>query len=293
MTAAAPATTWRSLLDVLGVVGPAGVLTAIVYYFGYVSTRAFYAYFGVSVSALNFSPTTYLVRSVDIVFQPAVTLLVAALVVLGAHVVVRTVLKRVPPKVARRVVAVLGCVAVALLGVGLFGLYGGLLGLFAPLALAGSALLAEYVVWTTGEYATPPPWAETLIQTSTKLRRGLVVALTLVATFWAVTYLANARGRATAELFESSLPLQGQALVYSEKDLRLQGFGIGTTSIAGKDSAYGFLHNGLRPLLHANGRWFLLPAGWRRDNGAMVIVLPDDPGHVRVDLVPGFRPAGP
>ena len=74
----------------------------------------------------------------------------------------------------------------------------------------------------------------------------------------------------------------------SEKDLHLPGPQVGVTALDGTNSAYSFQYNGLRPLLYANHRWFLLPVGWTHGNGSTVIVLQDDPGHVRVDLAPEF-----
>ena len=84
-----------------------------------------------------------------------------------------------------------------------------------------------------------------------------------------------------------SLSLQPQAVVYSAKDLQLDdGPDVKTELIDGEDSAFAFRYSGLRPLLYANDRWFLLPVGWRQGLGATVIVLHDDPAHVRVDLAP-------
>ena len=60
------------------------------------------------------------------------------------------------------------------------------------------------------------------------------------------------------------------------------------TRLGGQDTAYHFRYIGLRLLVYAQGRWFLLPAGWTATNGSTVIVLDDDPGHVRVDLAPSF-----
>jgi hypothetical protein len=108
----------------------------------------------------------------------------------------------------------------------------------------------------------------------------------LIAVFWAVTDIAAERGTATARLVEPTLRIRPQAVVYSEKDLHLPGPEVGVVALSGADSAYAFRYNGQRPLLYANGRWFLLPVGWTHDNGATVIVLEDDPGHLRVDLAP-------
>jgi hypothetical protein len=61
---------------------------------------------------------------------------------------------------------------------------------------------------------------------------------------------------------------------------------VGVTALSGKETAYRFRYNGLRPLLYARDRRFLLPVDWTHDNGSTVIVLQDDPSRVRVDLAP-------
>jgi hypothetical protein len=53
-----------------------------------------------------------------------------------------------------------------------------------------------------------------------------------------------------------------------------------------EEAAYRFRCNGLRMLLHSGGRWFLLPVGWTAQNGATVVLLPDDAPTLRVDLAP-------
>jgi hypothetical protein len=277
---------WRSASEVLAVVGPTSILTGILYYFGYVSAKAFYSYFGVGLSALDFSTTNYLVRSADTLFRPLATLLILMVVVFVAHHLLSEALNLGGPRWARGAAFSI-CVASAVLaGVGLLGLYTEPHGLWSPLSLAISALLLEYSVWTASQYADPPPRLGALIHAGVNLRRGLIAALVLTAVFWAVTGIAQERGIATARVLELSLRLQPQAVVYSEKDLHLPGPEVGVTALDGGNSGYGFRYNGLRPLLYANDRWFLLPVGWRHDNGSTMIVLQDDPSRIRVDLAP-------
>jgi hypothetical protein len=62
---------------VAAVVAPTTLITALAYYFGYRRERAFAGFFGIDVSALNFTTTDYVLRSVDALFVPAVVVLVA------------------------------------------------------------------------------------------------------------------------------------------------------------------------------------------------------------------------
>jgi hypothetical protein len=67
------------------VLAPAGLLTAVLYYFGYVREQALFAYFGVDLGSVGFSTTDYLVRSAGTVFLPLATVLVAGVTAVIAH----------------------------------------------------------------------------------------------------------------------------------------------------------------------------------------------------------------
>jgi hypothetical protein len=277
---------WRSVTDIAALVGPVSLLTGVLYYFGYVSAGAFYAYFGVNLSVLDFSTTSYLLRTADAFFRPLATLLIVLVVLLVAHQLLTYGLARADARWARVTAGVLGVIGGLLVAVGVSGLYGRPYGVWSPLALAAAAVVPEYTTWTACRYEILPTRLTTAVQASTRPRQGLGVAVLLLAVFWAVTDIAAARGTATARLVEMTLRLRPQAVVYSEKDLHLPGPEVGVVALTGTDSAYAFRYNGLRPLLYANDRWFLLPVGWTHDNGATVIVLEDDPGRLRVDLAP-------
>ncbi len=277
---------WRAVVDVLALVGPVTLLSGILYYFGYVSARTFYAYFGISLSILEFSPASYLVRSADTFFRPVVTVLVVVLVVYVGHRLLGQHLGRTDPRRVRWICLAVLTAGLVLLALGVAGLYGWSLGLVSPLALASAGLLVEYGLLLLSRHGKPAGPVAQLVGSGVYLRRGLLAALVLTAVFWAVTTLAQRRGEHNAELTELTLVLQPQAVVYSDRDLHLPGPGVGRTVLDGGESSYRFRYNGLRPLLHANDRWFLLPVHGRHDNGSTVIVLHDEPGRVRVDLAP-------
>jgi hypothetical protein len=277
---------WRVVVDVLAFVGPVTLLSGILYYFGYVSARTFYAYFGISLSILEFSPASYLVRSADTFFRPVATMLVVVLAVYTGHRFLGQYLSRADPRRARQVCLAVLAAGLVLGAFGVAGLYGWSFGLVSPLALASAGLLVEYGLLLLTRHGKPVGSVAQLVGSGVYLRRGLLAALVLTAVFWGVTTLAQRRGERNAELTELTLVLQPQAVVYSERDLHLPGPGVGRTLLDGGENSYRFRYNGLRPLLYANDRWFLLPVHWRHDNGSTVIVLHDEPGRVRVDLAP-------
>jgi len=171
--------------------------------------------------------------------------------------------------------------------VAFLGLRGRTLGLISPLALVVSPLALEYAAWLVAAFEAPQAPVQAALQSWPNVRRGLAVALALVGAFWSVTLLAHERGTASARLTERTLLFQPQAIVFSNRDLHLLMPSDDVTRL-GEDrtDGYRFRTSGLRPLLHNRGRWFLLHAEWRHDNGLQVIVLPDDPDRIRVDLEP-------
>jgi hypothetical protein len=275
-----------AVLETLALFGPIGIVASLFYYYGYVSTKAFYSHFGVNLGVSQFSTESYLVLAADTLFRPIITILVILAGILILHFSARTVLFRMSARWAQWIAFGVGLTSASLAAVGLLSLNGiGFQATFSPLALAVSAILIEYSVWVANEPGLLRR-RTTALTTGKNLRRGLLVAIATIAVFWSVTDLAVQRGRSTAEIFELSLPLQPQAVIYSEKDLQLSGPGIGATKITKEGSSYNFRYNGLRQLLYVNQRWFLLPVGWTRSNGTPVIVLPDNHSGSRVDLAP-------
>lgn len=61
------------------VVAPTTILAAALYYFGYVSSREQYKYFGVDVDALGLGPQEYIMRSPPTLFAPLLLVVVSAL----------------------------------------------------------------------------------------------------------------------------------------------------------------------------------------------------------------------
>ena len=275
-----------SISDIVTIIGPVGLLTGILYYFGYVSAEAYYSYFGISLSALDLPADNYLLGDADTFFKPAAALLIGSIIIFAAHHLVSQLVGRLGKALLTGLVAGVSAVTAALAIFGLLGLFGTPGGLASAVALAVAGLLAEYVVWIAARSPVTSDRFTAAMQRGKNLRRGLLLSLVLVAIFWAVADMAYQRGISEAQLVEFSLPLRSQAVVYSDRDLDIPGSDVGRTVLRGTDSAYRYRYNGLRPLLYAHDRWFLLPVSWTRNNGETVIVLQDDPGHMRVDLAP-------
>lgn len=282
-----PSTAGLTLQNVTALVAPTGLLAAVFSYFGYVSARSYYRYFGIPLSALDIPASSYLQRNVDTLFKPVASLLALAFVLFLGHLAVARTWPAASVRVARALPLVLLAFSASAALVAVLGLRGRTLGLTSPLALIVAPLSLEYAAWLVAASRAPQPALHAALRSWPNARRGLVVALALVGVFWTVTLLAHERGTTSARLTERTLVLQPQAVVYSTRDLHLP-VPPGDVQILAEDGTDAYLVStkGLRPLLYNRGRWFLLPAEWRRDNGLPVIVLPDDPGRIRVDLAP-------
>jgi hypothetical protein len=267
---------------------PAGLLTAVLYYFGYVREQALFSHFGIDLGIVGFSTTDYLVRSTSSVFFPLATVLVIGVAAVAVHHLLVYLLSRLPARRRGVVWAVLAVTAFVLLVAGVVGLQrraNPAIGpLFAPVALASGAVLLQYTADMVQLHQPTPDQLSTVLASTQKVRRGLLAALALVAVFWVMTTVAQQRGVAAANAVEISLLVSPQAVVYSRVRLQITGPGVTLSKLDGSDAAFAYRYSGLRPLIHAGGRWFLLPAGWTPDNGATVIVLPDSVNDVRVDL---------
>jgi hypothetical protein len=267
---------------------PAGLLTAMLYYFGYVREQALFSHFGIDLGILGFSTTDYLVRSTSTVFFPLAAVLVIGVAAVAVHHLLVYLLSRLGDRRRWVVWVVLAVIAVVLLVAGVVGLQrraNPAIGpLFAPVALASGAVLLQYTADMAQLHQPTPAQLPTVLASTQKVRRGLLAALALVAVFWVTTTVAQQRGVATANAIEISLLVRPQAVVYSRARLQITGPGVTLSELDAADAAFAYRYSGLRPLIHAGGRWFLLPAGWTHDNGATVIVLPDSVNDVRVDL---------
>ena len=275
---------WNRAGQLAVILGPTTVLTASLYYVGYVSTKAFYSYFGINVSALDISTSTILLRSVDEVFDPLSVIVLISFAAFVLHHIFVTAVKRRPARTARGLAIGFACAGLVLAGLGVAGLSGLSRSIITPWALGLSGIALEYACWLTTRYASADSALGGLVRAGVNLRRGLIAALLLVAVLWGATAFADSRGTARARALEKSLPLQPQAVVYSRTDLRLTGPGIGLTELPGTPEDFRYRYNGLRPLLHTKGTWLLLPVGWTSQNGSTVVMLADAPQVVRVDL---------
>jgi hypothetical protein len=247
------------------VISQTALLTALLFYFGWARTRATFGYFGIDVSLLGFSTSDYLLRSVNAAFRPLLVVGLAALVAAALHQRWRGVIQRAATP--------LGIVGVVLVAIGLSGLvwtdWGSELGAWLPVCLAAGFGLLAYRV--------------TLVSRRPGAELVLLSGLAVLGVFWAVSLYAEQVGRDRATAFARSLAAREELVLYSKERLAIQGPGINVTELRFADSAYRFRYAGLRLLLHSDGRYLVLPAGWTH-GGAAAFLIPDGAG-MRTEVI--------
>src|SRR5690349_11423321 len=115
---------WAGIVGLF--VAPTTVITALCYYFGFLYTRKYFAYFGIDANAIGFSTSDYVIRSVTALYVPVLAFVFCWLAVLWAGFYVRRVAR------AGRRVETLRRSALALIAVGLLGVLRGVLGMTLP-----------------------------------------------------------------------------------------------------------------------------------------------------------------
>ena len=265
------------------------LVVALMVYFGWARTSVLYAVFGIDQGTLGLSVQDYLLRSVNETFRPLAVLLLALLVAIPGHAaVVRSLERR--PRLTPPVCAALGTVGLVLGAIGVLGLSRlvtyRVTWPLVPMSLGLGVLLIGYgaALYTavTRRRLVPAEGTPTL-RTVTSVAFAAFLVLTL---FWSVAVYAQLRGFAAArDIAEQPASLPG-VVVFAPQQLHLEGPGIRERSLSGDEPRYRYRYDGLRLLVRANERYFLLPEQWR--HGARAVVLLDEPS-LRVEFfwVPG------
>lgn len=268
MTAEAAAGMWSRVTAFLS---EAVVLTALLYYFGWVRAQAGFGHYGVDLSLLELSTADYVLRSVNSAFPPLVVLGVA-LVGLGALHRVVAARGGLALRVLLRSARVVGAVGLTLAGSGVVMAHpvGKWLGIALPLALsvgAGALLYADRL-------AREEPVAG--------VRVLALTALTAIGVVWAITLHAQRTGQDAARAFAADLPAHPEVVLYSGQRLAIAGPGVAVDPIAQEDSRFRFRYRGLRMVIHTRDRYLLVAAGWRRGHDPLHVVRAAD--DVRIDM---------
>jgi hypothetical protein len=262
-------------------VAPATLLSALLFYFGYVSSRAQYLYFGIDVDTIGLSTRDYVMRSPQPLLVPLLTIGLVGAAALVVHLAVGR--RSVPRR------AVLGTAAVGVVmlvaGVVLLGAYPVFAGWWAygvvtPLLLAAGIGLVMYASrWLLGR---PRDIRDRGRRTT--LRASLLLGLLVVSTslFWATATVAEWTGRGVG--MNTARELHRLPLVILDTQERLyltDGIVEEFELPVDADQTFRYRYRGFRLLVHGGDRMFLVPSQWSSANSTLVVPLD---GSVRVQF---------
>lgn len=274
---------WWSLGSTI--IAPATLLSTLLFYFGYVSSRAQYRYFGVDVDTVGLSTQDYVMRSPQALLVPLLALTLGGAGLLLVHLAVR---RHPPPRAAVRGVLVAAVVTVLAGGV-LIATYAQVgdwpaYPLVTPLLLAaGSA----GVLWAMRLPGAPSFLAPTDAD-GRALRRG-ILALALVAIvgclFWATATVAEWTGLGNGMRTARNLDRLSPVILDTRERLFLTDGIVEETALpVGDGSQFRYRYRGLRLLIEGDGRLFLVPETWSEHASTIVVPL-DDSVRVRFQFV--------
>jgi hypothetical protein len=292
-----PAEALPRVLKIAGaVLAPTTVLTGLLFYFGRLHVTGFFRYFRVNYTVLDLTANDYLVRSADGLFVPLTEVALVGLVGLWLN---RLLTERLPPGPRRRALRALAPAATGLgallLGVALLELFAGRRLFTARPEAAGLCLAAGVLLLTYGAHllrtAAPRRPGRTTTGTGVLAEWGCAFLLVTIGLFWAVGSYAIGVGTGRAEETQAGLSTAADAVLYSEKSLRLAVAGVTEVRCADPDAAYRFRYDGLKLVLQAGDQYLLVPVSWTRANGTAVLIPRGDgvrlefapPGQVRGD----------
>jgi hypothetical protein len=285
-TAGASSTLWTRATAIFS---QTVLISALLYYFGWVRSQATWAYFGVDTGLLGFGTADYALRSINSAFLPLIS---GGIVAFGAVALHRTVLvpaARATPTTLRRRMADAGTVVTRVAGVLLLGLVatgllfpvavGSALGVALPLSLFGAACLLAYA----GELRTAGQRPDRRTPRPGPGVRGLVLAgLTTLGLLWTIALYAQATGVDVARNIAAGLRTRPSVTLYSVERLAVTGPGITVDALDQEGAKYHFRYTGLVSLSQLPERYVLVAAGWRRGHDAVYIVPASD--DVRMDI---------
>ena len=272
------------------VVAPITIISALLFYFGYVSSRAQYAYFGIDVDAIGLSTQDYVMRSPQPLLVPLLVLVVIAVALVALHLWVTAWLGRARPERARIVThraLYIGLVILAA-GITLIILYPVLAdwpyyNLVTPIIVAVGAGVVAYS-WRLVSRLPPQPDALPSPAGSPALRRmGLVLLCVLVAAtlFWSTATIAQWSGRGLARQDARHLDDLPRVILDTKERLYITDPFIKETALPPSEGqTFHYRYRNLRLLIQGKDRMFFVPDAWSASDSTLVVPL-DDSVRVR------------
>jgi hypothetical protein len=288
--------------EIAGFIAPTTAITALLIYFGYVGTRARFAYFGVYLDLTELSNQNLVLYGLEVLYVPAALALLALLAGAACHAAVGWLVSapdRSGTALTVAAFAALGGVlltARALIGILVVQVAQTEVPGTSALALALGPVLLVYAGWIaatvlsrrTGRSVPAASFAAGHVGArSARLRRLTTVVvggLVLVGLFWAANSFAWAFGQGRAVEDALGLPAQPEVVLDTKEALVDLPQGITEVPLpTDAEQAFRYRYRGLRLLLAAGDRLFLVPAHWTEEGRTLVVPYDDE---IRIQLIP-------
>jgi hypothetical protein len=294
------------------IIAPATLLSALLFYFGYVSSRSQYEYFGVDVDTIGLSTQDYVMRSPQPLLLPLLVLTLSGVGLLTLHTAIRRRIgsaftgvsgENDPPRdagstpdvdhirrVARRFVGggqVMLGVGVALLFAYTYVRDWTLYNLVTPLLVAAGAALIVYAsrVLTLLRHGQRERTPAEPVNNSPALRRAanvLIYVVVAASIFWATATIAQWSGRGVAHYEARHLDRLPSVILDTRERLFLRAPGIDETLLPRSEGqTYRYRYRHLRLLIQGDNRMFLVPERWSASDSTLIATLD---GSVRVQF---------
>jgi hypothetical protein len=291
------------------IIAPATLLSAVLFYFGYVSARAQYEYFGVDVDSIGLSTRDYVMRSPQPLLFPLLVLTLLGVGGLALHTTLRRhIAARAGDGAAIAVVrqrtrqASIAGLAVLALGVLLLLTYPyvrdwPLFNLVTPLLIglgaAGIAYAAHVrtllTARTSGGSSRQDAAGNVALRRAVGLLLGVIVAATI---FWATATVAQWSGRGLARYDARHLDRFPAVILDTKERLYLTDGCQHVTDRAASciqetalpavpGQTYHFRYRHFRLLIQGHNQMFLVPDVWSASDSTLVVPMD---GSVRVQF---------
>jgi len=249
-----------------GIITPVTLLSALLFYFGYVSSRSQYEYFGIDVDTIGLSTQDYVMRSPQPLLVPLLVLTLLAVAGLLLHNAIRPTATGVR-RAAQVAAAVLVLGVAALLA---FPLIGQLpyYALIVPAVIGLAAAALGYIISLRRKVDPEANPQRVLI--------ALLAIVTVTCAFWATATTAQYSGRGLAKSDARHLNRFPWVTLDTKEKLALRSPGIEETALRpGAGQTFHYRYRGLRLLVVGKDRMFLVPQNWTASNTTVVVPLDD------------------
>ena len=261
----------QAVESVSSVIAPLTVVTALLFYVGWVRARAFFNYFGVGSTLVGYTPQDYVLHSAEVSIGAVLLLAFAGVVLVGLDRLVAIVIERVSGGLLgqwiRWGLAGLGA-SLVLIGLGA-ATTDAAIAMVPPITGAGLVALGAVLFLRFGAES---PSRQGLLGSGTT---GLSVVVLALAFFWAATIYAKDLGEKAAVGIDGDARSLPVATVYSSEPLDLPGTNVTATRVLGEDQRWHYRYTGAVLLIYSNERWFLIPEPVSGEYRSSVVVLRD------------------